>query len=92
MNIGSGLMVGLSLLPIGLMQAWASVEHGMWYARSADFLQQPTDRDAALDAHARRHGLPGGVACFTWFMAPRSKWRPASASRPGPTTAACPAR
>jgi nitric oxide reductase subunit B len=24
------------------MQAWASVEHGMWYARSAEFLQTPT--------------------------------------------------
>ncbi len=23
------------------MQTWASVEHGMWYARSADFLQTP---------------------------------------------------
>ncbi|HQH73592.1 MAG TPA: nitric-oxide reductase large subunit, partial [bacterium] len=26
-------------LPRGLMQTWASVEHGMWYARSAEFLQ-----------------------------------------------------
>ena len=34
-------MVGLSLLPIGLAQTWASVEHGLWYARSAEFLQQP---------------------------------------------------
>ena len=25
----------------GLMQAWASIEHGLWYARSAEFLQQP---------------------------------------------------
>jgi nitric oxide reductase subunit B len=38
-NIGLALMVLLSLLPVGLMQAWASVEHGMWYARSAEFLQ-----------------------------------------------------
>lgn len=38
-NIGLALMVLLSLLPVGLMQTWASVEHGMWYARSADFLQ-----------------------------------------------------
>ena len=29
----------LSLLPVGLIQAWASVEHGMWYARSAEFTQ-----------------------------------------------------
>jgi nitric oxide reductase subunit B len=39
MNIGLALMVLLSLLPVGLLQAWASVEHGMWYARSAEFMQ-----------------------------------------------------
>jgi nitric oxide reductase subunit B len=38
-NIGLMLMVLLSLLPIGLMQTWASVDQGMWYARSAEFLQ-----------------------------------------------------
>jgi len=38
-NIGLTFMVLLSLLPIGLMQAWASVEYGTWYARSAEFLQ-----------------------------------------------------
>jgi nitric oxide reductase subunit B len=40
-NAGLALMVVLSLLPVGLMQTWASVEHGMWYARSAEFLQTP---------------------------------------------------
>jgi nitric oxide reductase subunit B len=40
-NLGLGLMVALSLLPVGLAQTWASVEHGLWYARSADFLQLP---------------------------------------------------
>lgn len=40
-NIGLAAMVLISLLPVGLMQAVASVEHGMWYARSADFLQTP---------------------------------------------------
>lgn len=39
LNIGLALMVLLSLLPIGLMQTWASVEYGTWYARSAEFLQ-----------------------------------------------------
>ena len=39
LNIGLALMVLLSLLPIGLMQTWASVEQGTWYARSAEFLQ-----------------------------------------------------
>jgi nitric oxide reductase subunit B len=41
MNGGLALMIVLSLLPIGLMQTWASIEHGLWYARSADYLQQP---------------------------------------------------
>ncbi|HEY3267005.1 MAG TPA: nitric-oxide reductase large subunit [Armatimonadota bacterium] len=40
-NIGLALMVLLSLLPVGLLQTWASVEHGLWYARSAEFLQTP---------------------------------------------------
>ncbi len=32
-------MCVLSLLPVGLMQTWASVEHGYWYARSPEFMQ-----------------------------------------------------
>lgn len=38
-NIGLMAMVVLSLLPVGLMQTWASVETGYWYARSPEFLQ-----------------------------------------------------
>jgi len=38
-NIGLLAMVTLSLLPVGLMQTWASVERGYWYARSPEFLQ-----------------------------------------------------
>ena len=38
-NFGLFAMVTISLLPVGLMQTWASVEHGYWYARSAEFLQ-----------------------------------------------------
>ena len=40
-NVGLGLMVLLSVLPVGLLQAWASVEVGTWYARSSEFMQQP---------------------------------------------------
>lgn len=40
-NIGLMLMAVLSLLPVGLLQTIASVNKGMWYARSAEFLQQP---------------------------------------------------
>ncbi|MBE7172913.1 MAG: nitric-oxide reductase large subunit [Williamsia sp.] len=40
-NIGLLLMVTISVLPVGFMQTVASVEKGMWYARSAEFMQQP---------------------------------------------------
>lgn len=40
-NIGLFAMVTISLLPVGLMQTWASVKYGYWYARSAEFLQTP---------------------------------------------------
>jgi nitric oxide reductase subunit B len=38
-NIGLFSMVTISLLPVGLMQTWASVQYGYWYARSSEFLQ-----------------------------------------------------
>ena len=41
-NIGLLTMVTLSLLPVGLMQTWASVETGYWFARSPEFLQTGT--------------------------------------------------
>ncbi|ETN97080.1 nitric-oxide reductase large subunit [Zhouia amylolytica] len=42
LNIGLLAMALLSLLPIGVWQAIESIEHGMWYARSAELLQHPT--------------------------------------------------
>jgi nitric oxide reductase subunit B len=69
MNIGLGLMIALSLLPIGIAQAVASADTGLWYARSAEFLQQPW-----LQA-LRWLRMPGdslfliGVFAFAWFMA-----------------------
>jgi len=41
-NIGLALMVLISILPVGLAQTWVSVRTGMWYARSAEFLQDST--------------------------------------------------
>src|SRR5690606_12327747 len=40
LNAGLVLMIFTSLLPVGLFQFQASVTTGMWYARSAEFLQQ----------------------------------------------------
>ncbi|WP_224997579.1 nitric-oxide reductase large subunit [Cesiribacter sp. SM1] len=41
-NIGLALMVAISVLPIGLIQTWASVKFGLWYARSAEFMSSDT--------------------------------------------------
>ncbi len=40
-NIGLAAMVFISILPVGLAQTVASVQDGFWYARSAEFMQQP---------------------------------------------------
>ncbi len=40
-NIGLAAMVVISVLPVGLAQTVASVQEGLWWARSAEFLQQP---------------------------------------------------
>ena len=34
-------MALLTLLPIGLIQLTGALEHGYWYARSADLMQKP---------------------------------------------------
>lgn len=40
LNIGLGLMIFTSLLPIGMIQFYASITEGFWYARSETFMQQ----------------------------------------------------
>ncbi len=69
MNIGLALMVVLSLLPIGLAQAYASIETGLWFARSADFLQQPWIQALRWMRMVGDVTFLVGVAAFTWFMA-----------------------
>ena len=41
LNIGLAGMALFTLLPIGIIQLMAAIEHGYWYARSADLMQQP---------------------------------------------------
>lgn len=41
LNLGLGAMALFSLLPVGLIQVYASVTEGFWYARSADLMHSP---------------------------------------------------
>ena len=67
-NIGLLGMALLSLLPVGLLQTYASVEHGMWFARSAEFMQQP------IVSMFRWMRVPGdslfalGALALAWFV------------------------
>lgn len=67
-NIGLALQVLISVLPIGFMQTWASVEQGMWYARSAEFLQ----RDIVKTFHWMRvigdTIFAVGALALAWFI------------------------
>ncbi len=40
-NLGLAGMMFLSLLPIGLLQFQATLEHGFWFARSPEFISSP---------------------------------------------------
>jgi nitric oxide reductase subunit B len=68
-NIGLALMALLTLLPIGTLQLLAAIDHGYWYARSAEFTHQPL---VELLVWLR---VPGdtifsiGAVLFTWFVA-----------------------
>ncbi|MFO7609906.1 MAG: nitric-oxide reductase large subunit [Candidatus Krumholzibacteriia bacterium] len=68
MNVGLSLMVLLSLLPIGLAQAVASIDQGLWYARSADFLQQPAMQTLRWLRIVGDSIFLFGVGCLAWFM------------------------
>ena len=41
LNIGLSGMALFTLLPLGIMQVNAAMNHGYWFARSAEFMQQP---------------------------------------------------
>lgn len=68
LNIGLAMMTFLSLLPQGMLQTYASIEHGYSVARSAEFIHSPV-MQALVWAR-----VPGdvvfsvGVFAFVWFV------------------------
>ncbi|HPR59903.1 MAG TPA: nitric-oxide reductase large subunit, partial [Prolixibacteraceae bacterium] len=68
MNIGLILMVLISVLPIGLLQTVASVKHGLWYARSAEFLQLPHMQTLRWMRMFGDIIFAGGAIALAWFI------------------------
>jgi nitric oxide reductase subunit B len=68
LNIGLAMMAAFTLLPLGVMQLFAAIEHGYAYARSAEFMQQPI---VEMLVWAR---VPGdtlfsvGAVALAWFV------------------------
>ncbi|MGV3504045.1 MAG: nitric-oxide reductase large subunit [Adhaeribacter sp.] len=67
-NIGLGLMVLISVLPVGLLQTWASVEHGLWYARSMEFMQTDTMEVLRWLRVIGDTLFAAGVVALAWFV------------------------
>ncbi len=68
MNVGLALMVVLSILPIGIAQANASIDVGLWYARSSDFLQLPIIQKLRWMRIVGDTLFLFGVGSFVWFL------------------------
>jgi nitric oxide reductase subunit B len=67
-NIGLMLMLMLSLLPMGILQAIASVNEGMWYARSAEFLKGPGMDNIKWLRVIGDTIFAMGLFAFVWFV------------------------
>ena len=67
-NIGLMLMLVLSLLPMGILQSIASVEKGLWYARSAEFLKGPGMDQIKWLRIIGDTVFAVGLGTFAWFV------------------------
>jgi len=67
-NIGLALMVLLSVLPVGFAQTVASIREGLWYARSAEFLQQPWLETVRWMRVIGDTIFAAGAVALAWFV------------------------
>lgn len=68
LNIGLLLMLLLSLLPVGVLQTIASIKYGMWYARSAEFMQEPSMITLRWLRIVGDSVFALGVVALAWFV------------------------
>jgi nitric oxide reductase subunit B len=68
LNGGLMAMALLSLLPIGVLQTSAAMEHGLWYARSAEFLNAPVMNVLKWLRAPGDTLFAVGVATLAWFV------------------------
>lgn len=67
-NIGLTLMSVVSMLPIGIAQTVAAIDHGVWYARSAEFLQSPWIQNVRWSRVVGDSLFTLGAVALAWFV------------------------
>lgn len=67
-NGGLMAMALLSLLPVGLIQTAASIDTGMWYARSADLLRSPLVQNLKWLRAVGDVSFAFGCVTLVWFV------------------------
>ncbi len=67
-NIGLAGMALFTLLPIGVLQLDAAIEHGYWYARSAEFMQQPIIQTLVWMRVPGDVIFSAGAVVLAWFV------------------------
>ncbi len=80
-NVGLMLMVVLDLFPAGAIQFKAVVDHGLWFGRSAAFIEGDIFKSFTwLRGIGASIFYFGGVLPLTWFVITRigsvKKWKP----------------
>lgn len=74
LNFGLALMVALDLFPAGVWQFIQTLDHGLWYARSQEFIRSaPFQTLTWMRAVGGVWFTLGGVVPIVWFML--SRWR-----------------
>lgn len=66
LNIGLCGMIVISLLPVGIIQSYASISQGLWYARSEGFLQQDLLDTLRWVRTIADLVFIGGACCVAW--------------------------
>ena len=90
LNVGLSLMVLLDLFPAGIHQLADAMKHGLWHARSPEFLQSDFFQTLTwLRIVGGSLFVVGGVVPLVWFMV--SRWtsiKPSFLGRPDDDAAA----
>ncbi|WP_298424582.1 nitric-oxide reductase large subunit [uncultured Kordia sp.] len=68
LNTGLILMVVLSLLPVGIIQAYTSINEGYSYARDSELLYSPTVQTLKWLRIIGDIVFSVGIVCFSWFV------------------------